>query len=563
MRRDLSALTGPEFDVVVVGGGICGAAIAWDAAQRGLAVALVERGDFGGATSANSLKVVHGGIRYLQHLDVRRIRESSRERTALLRIAPHLVQLLPVVVPTFGHAWRGGEVLAAGFFLLNLLTSDRNRCVSDPARRVPAARLISRREVSEWLPHTEAPCPTGAGVFWDGQLYNPPRLVWEFIRTAGRAGALVANYCEVDGFLRRGTRISGVAIHDRLGGERFEVRARVVVNAAGPFAEQLYVQAGLRRTRRVPLSRDLALVIRRPLVRERALAVQTKYRDPNAVLSRGRRHLFLVPWREVTLIGVNSVIYRGDPNHLTVAQKEVQDFLDEINDAEPELGLTPGDVALVLAGLLPISAANLVNGDVSFGKRPLIVDNAKSDGLEGLITAVTNRYTIARLVAERAVDLVFRKLGKVAPRCRTAEVPLWGGDIGSLAELVREIVQSTGDHLRPDIAEHLARNHGSAYGDVLRVVAQAPQWGETVGTSQTLKAEVIHAVRAEMAAKLADCVFRRTDLGTAGHPGSPALRTCAELMAGELGWTTERIDSELAEVRARFPGTATPGKLDT
>jgi glycerol-3-phosphate dehydrogenase len=563
MRRDLPALTGPEFDVVVIGGGICGAAIAWDAAQRGLSVALVERGDFGGATSANSLKVVHGGIRYLQHLDLRRIRESSRERTALLRIAPHLVQVLPVVVPTFGHAWRGSAVLAAGFVLLNLLTSDRNRRLSDPARRIPAARLISRREVSEWLPPTEAPPPTGAGVFWDGQLYNPPRLVWEFIRTAGRAGALMANYCEVEGFLRRGAHISGVAIHDRLGGERFEVQARVVVNAAGPFAEQLYLQAGLRRTRRVPLSRDLALVIRRPLVRERALAVQTKYRDPNAILSRGRRHLFLVPWREVTLIGVNSVIYRGDPNHLTVAQEEVQDFLDEINDAEPEWGLTAGDVALVLAGLLPISEANLVNGDVSFGKRPLIVDNAKSDGLEGLITAVTNRYTIARLVAQRAVDLVFRKLGKAAPRCRTAEVPLCGGEMGSLAELVREIVRSGGDHLRPDIAEHLARNHGSAYGDVLRVVSQAPQWGETIGTSDTLKAEVIHAVRAEMAAKLADCVFRRTDVGTAGDPGSAALRTCAELMAGELGWTTERIDSELAEVRARFPGTGTPGKVDT
>ena len=224
--------------------------------------------------------------------------------------------------------------------------------------------------------------------------------------------------------------------------------------------------------------------------------------------------------------------------------------------------LTPDDVALVLAGLLPIDAATLVNGEVSFGKRPLIVDNAKSDGVEGLITAVTNRYTTARLVAERVVDLVFRKLGKQAPRCRTAEIPLYGGDIDSLADLVREVVQRTGDN-RPDTAEQLARNHGSAYGDVRRVVEQAPQWGETIGTSQTLKAEVIHAVRAEMAAKLADCVFRRTDLGTAGHPGASALRTCAELMAGELGWSRERVESELAEVQSRFPGALTPGKLDT
>ena len=398
-------------------------------------------------------------------------------------------------------------------------------------------------------------------MFWDGQIYNPPRLVWEFIRTAGRAGALVANYCEVNGFLRRGTCIEGVAVQDRLGGSRFEVRARVVVNAAGPFAERLHVQAGLGRRSQISLSRDLALVIRRPLVRQRALAIQTGYRDPSAVLSRGPRHLFLVPWRGVTLIGVNSVIYRGDPISLTVAQEEVQGFLDEINRADPSLALTPDDVALVLAGLLPISASNLVDGDVSFGKRPLIVDNERSDGVEGLVTAVTNRYTIARLVAERVVNLVFRKLRKEAPPCRTAKIPLYGGDMDSLAELVRA-VERTGDH-RPDIAEQLARNHGSVYGDVLRLVTQAPQWGETIGASQTLKGEVIHAVREEMATKLADCVFRRTDLGTAGDPGTSALRTCAELMAGELGWSREQLESELAEVQTRFPGPLTPGKLDT
>jgi glycerol-3-phosphate dehydrogenase len=558
MPRDLAALAGAEFDLLVVGGGICGAAIAWDAAQRGLSVALVDRGDFGAATSANSLKVVHGGIRYLQHLDLRRLRESARERRALLRIAPHLVRPLPVVVPTFGHGRRGGGVLGAGFLLFNTLTSDRNSGLSDPACRIPSAHLISRREVLDWFPHLDDPQLTGGGVFWDGQLSNPPRLVWEFLRTAGQAGAIAANYCEVVGLLRRGMRITGVTVHDRLGGERFEARARVVVNAAGPFAEQLGSATGLTRDARVPLSRDLALVIQRPLVRDRALAIQTRYRDPSAVLSRGPRHLFVVPWRGVTLIGVNSVIYRGDPNALTVGPEEVQGFLDEINEAEPSLRVTPGDVALVLAGLLPISADSLVNGNISFGKRPLIVDNAKSDGVEQLITAITNRYTIARLVAERTVDLAFRKLGYPASSSRTAEIPLYGAHFGSVAELVHEVVGMTAGQLRPETAERLARNHGSAYGDVLLVMAQAPDSGGTIGASETLKAEVIHAVRAEMAVKLADCVFRRTELGTAGDPGSEALETCAELMGRELGWSADRIASELAEVGAQFPsGTTT------
>ena len=144
MGRDLPALAAVDFDVVVVGGGVCGDATAWDAAQRGLTVALVDRGDFSGATSAESLKVVHGGIRYLQHVDVVRVRESSRERSALLRIAPHLVHPMPIVVPTYGHGMRGAEALGTAFALHSLLTIDRNRGIDDPARRIPAARLVSR-----------------------------------------------------------------------------------------------------------------------------------------------------------------------------------------------------------------------------------------------------------------------------------------------------------------------------------------------------------------------------------------------------------------------------------
>ncbi|HJR17661.1 MAG TPA: FAD-dependent oxidoreductase [Gemmatimonadales bacterium] len=553
MQRDLPALAGTEFDVVVIGGGICGAAAAWDAAQRGLSTALVEQGDFGAATSANSLKVVHSGIRYLQHLDVRRIRESSRERTALLRIAPHLVHPLPVVVPAFGHNVRGPEALAAAFLVFNSLTWDRNSGLLDPERRIPSAHLISRRQLLDWHPGAESPQLTGGGVFWDGQLSNPPRLVWEFLRTAARAGAVVANYAEVIGFLRSGPRISGVIVHDCLNDERLEVRARVVVNAAGPFAGQLNVRAGLGGRGRLPVSRDLALVIRRPLVRNRALALQTKYRDPSAILSRGPRHLFMVPWRGATLIGVNSIIYQGDPYNLTSTDQEVQGFLDEINASDPSLRLTFDDVALVHAGLLPIEGGNLAHGDISFGKRPLLVDNAKEDGIEGLITAVTNRYTVARLVAEHAVDLAFRKLGKRAPHCRTAETPLLGANFGTVSGLVRDVIAAAGSRLTPEAATRLAWNYGSSYGDILQAIPPAPDSAKTLGTSETLKAEVVHAVREEMAVKLADCVFRRTELGTAGDPGREALEACAGLMGSMLSWNAGRIAAELSEVQARFP----------
>jgi len=552
MRRDLSALAAVEFDLVVVGGGVCGAATAWDAAQRGLAVALVERGDFSGATSAESLKVVHGGIRYLQHLDVVRVRESSRERSALLRIAPHLVHPMPIVVPTYGHGMRGAEALGAAFALLSLLTIDRNRGIDDPSRRIPAARLVGREAARSWFPHVDLGAPTGAGVFWDGQFYNPSRLVWAFVRSAMRAGCVAANYCEVTSLLRRNGRAVGVVVEDRLGGGRFDLRARVVVNAAGPYAEALLTRVGVRRGRPTPFSRDMALVIRRDLVTERGLALQTRYHDPSAVLSRGSRHLFLVPWRTRTLIGVNSVVWREDPDRLRVTEAEVSGFLEEINEAVPSLRIRLEDVALVMAGLLPVDSGDPEDGNVSFGKRPLVTDNARSDGVEGLITAISNRYTVARGVAERAVNLSFRKLGRAPAPCRTAVLPLYGGEIRGFDALVSEVAAAMPAETDRRAVDRLARNHGSAYGDLLRLTREDPRLATPIGGSEVMRAEVIHAVRAEMAQHLDDCVFRRTDLGTAGHPGAAALEECAGLVAGELGWSPEQREAELEAVRRRF-----------
>jgi glycerol-3-phosphate dehydrogenase len=554
MRRDLSHLSTADFDVVVVGGGICGAAAAWDAAQRGLSVALLERTDFSAATSAESLKVVHGGIRYLQHLDVVRVRESSRERSALLRIAPHLVHPMPFVVPTYGHGMQGGAALAAAFTILNVLTADRSRGIPDPARRVPRATLVSKAKVLDWFPNLERERLTGAGVFYDGQMYNPPRLVWAFVRSALKAGAVAANYCEVTGFLRRDRRVTGVVVEDRLGGDKFEVRGRVVINAAGPYADALLARTGIRpRAGNIPFSRDMALVIRRPLVTTRALALQTRYHDPSAVLSRGRRHIFLVPWLGSTLIGVSSAIWRDDPDALKVTDAEVDGFLDEINEADATLRLTRADVGLVMAGLLPIDQGNEADGNVSFGKRPLLVDNARADGVEGLVTAIVNRYTIARGTAEEAVDLAVRKLGRAAPRSRSAVAPLYGGLVPRFDRLVGEVAAELPPGTPPEVAERLAHNHGSAYGDVLREGRERPDWNHPIPGTAVLRAEVIHAIRSEMACRLTDCVFRRTDLATTGDPGAAALDAAADLAAGELGWTPERRAAELREVRARFP----------
>ena len=207
---------------------------------------------------------------------------------------------------------------------------------------------------------------------------------------------------------------------------------------------------------------------------------------------------------------------------------------------------------MVYAGLLPIGSGTLRNANVSFGKRPYLADNVRTDNLEGLITAIANRYTIARGLAERAVDMAFQKLGRTAPACRTEVTPLLGGEFAGMDALVKEARSDGNGDLTPDQRERLARVYGSSWSEVARLAVQDPSLGESLGATSMLKVEIAHAVRNEMAGTLVDCVFSRTELGTAGDPGDDALTACAAVASRELGWTPERTEAELAAVRHRF-----------
>ncbi|MFI4947109.1 MAG: FAD-dependent oxidoreductase, partial [Burkholderiales bacterium] len=238
MRRELEALEAREWDVLVVGAGIHGAAVAWDAAQRGLATALVEREDFGSGTSWNSLKTIHGGMRHLQRLEIGSLRESARERSTLLRIAAPLMAPLPFFVPCYGYGARGRTALAIGLALNDALTRDRNRGLP-PERSIPDGRTIGAAEALRLLPGLEPRCLTGGALWHDAQLRSSERLLLAFVHAAADSGAAVANHAEAVELLRAGERIAGAAVRDALTGRTLEARARMVVNAAGPWADAL------------------------------------------------------------------------------------------------------------------------------------------------------------------------------------------------------------------------------------------------------------------------------------------------------------------------------------
>jgi glycerol-3-phosphate dehydrogenase len=552
MKRNIASLDGVEFDLIVIGGGIFGICAAWDAALRGISVVLLEKGDFAQATSSNHFKMVHSGIRYLQHLDLYRIFESSNERSVLLNIVPHLVHNIPVIIPTYGHGLKGKEILGMGLTLYDLLTMNKNNRISDPSKKVKNSKILSRKEVLSHFPALEDNGLTGGALFEEGQMYNPTRLPISFLRSCAARGVHAVNYCRVTGFTKKGNRVNGVTAKDMLSGDTIEVRGKVVLNSAGPWASELIKEGlGERISPEPVFSRDLAFVIRQSLSDNYGIACQIKSSDKDAVISRGGRHLFLMPWRGNTLIGVWHSVYRGDKDSIEVGEEEIENIIRETNEGYPALKIKREDVSMVNTGLTLFSSDNRENSKLSFGKRSRIVDHGRTHKIDGIVTLIGVRATTARIMAEKVMHLILGKLGRGGPPSRTSIIPLYGGNIGNFKEFSRKAEEALGEKIPKDIAKALVYNYGDKYRNIIAYMENI-SLKDRLGDSTVTGAEVVHGVREEMAEKLCDVVFRRTDMGTAGNPGERAITKAAGIMAREKGWSKERMEKEIGEVNEQF-----------
>jgi glycerol-3-phosphate dehydrogenase len=417
-------------------------------------------------------------------------------------------------------------------------------------------RLLSRQEILELFPGIDKDNLTGGVVFCDGQMYNPPRLAISFLRSAVNNGAEAANYLEVTGFLQRENRVFGIKARDLMSDNELEIRGRIVLNTTGPWAHRLLVrELGLELNPKPVFSRDLALVTKRRTENKYGIAFPTKTRDADSFFDRGGRHLFALPWRECTLIGVWHKIFNQRPEKIRVTENELHGFINEVNEANPSLALTIDDISIVNTGLTLFGSENSQPPQkMSFGKRSRLIDHYREHRLKGIVTLIGVRATTAQVMAEKAIDLIFSKWGVKGPKSRIRTSPIYGGRIGgSFERFVQEAIECNRLTIDAEAIRSLIHNYGSQYLEVLKYVDEEPTLAETIGSTRVLKAEVLYAVRDEMAHKLTDVVFRRTDLGTAGHPGEAALRTCAKLMSAEMGWDEERTQDELCEVTAAYP----------
>ncbi len=525
-RAAFDALAAEPFDLLVVGGGINGAGIARDAAMRGLRVALVERGDFGSGTSSCSSKLIHGGLRYLEHGELRLVFESVRERERMRRLAPHLVRPQQFVCPVY----RGGPVglvtLAAGLWAYDLLAglwTARRHHMLGPAG-IRAAEPALRQEGLR-----------GAGVYWDYRT-DDARLVLETLLAATREGAVVVSYAGLAGLLKEGGRVVGARVADRLGDATIEVRARVVVNATGPWVDTVTAldEPGpplLRLTKGAHVLVPAARVGNRS-----ALAL-------NAVADR--RVMFVIPWGAHALVGTTDTDHPGGPDvPPTVERADVDYLLDTVNHYFPAARLRPDDVVSGFAGLRPLIAPprgqKVRPSDVSREEEILV-------SASGLVSLAGGKLTTYRLIAAKVVDRVLALLraggdGRTFRRSRTGEVPLPGGT--DTPEAVAAAALSRDGHgVAPAVVGHLAGRYGSRLDEVLRRVAHERALGEAIVPGlPDVRAEVVEAVEHEWALTLDDVLRRRTHVALEdASAGVATAETTAALMGRSLGWDAETV----------------------
>jgi glycerol-3-phosphate dehydrogenase len=537
MQRKFRNLGADLFDVAIIGGGITGACIARDAARRGLSVALVDKGDFSCGTSAGSTKLVHGGLRYLKSLELRLIRESLRERRVWERIAPHMVYPMPFLLPLQEPSDR--LMINAGLTLYDLLSFDRN-WLDDPDQRIPAHRSLSATEARALEPALSDAKLDSAMLYYDCQMYSPERLGLECLIDAVKHGAVIANHAQAVAFDRKGSTIHGVRVRDRLDGSETTIRCKLAINAAGPWADRLLelIEGGGGKSHKLIRSKGIH-VITRALTQRHALAVSHK-----------GGHFFIVPWRDHSIVGTTDTVFEDEPDALRVTADEVASFLAFVNEGLPGLDLVPDHVCHAYAGLRPL-VDDGAKSSYNASRKAEIVDHGAEGGPANLVSAIGGKWTTSRQIAETCVNLVARKLQADTKRCDTADAPLPGAAGNHKAKVAR--LSAERRDISASTAETLARNYGAMAGDVLVHATSDVTLLRTVSQRlPDIAAQVVHAVRAEMACTLDDVVFRRTGLGTLGPLEPAALSDIAGLMARELGWSESEKQRQIDSIAWRY-----------
>ncbi len=524
-QKSLARFRDGEFDLAIIGAGINGAAVARDASMRGLSVALIERGDFAGATSSRSSKLIHGGFRYLPQGQFKLVYEALRERERLRhRTAPHLVHPIQFLFPVYRRRGFNRFTMSMGLTLYDLFA------------RMPFKEWhssLNAAEVRETEPALSRDGLTGGAMYFDAWA-DDARVTFENVLDADLHGAAVANYTAVESFNLVDGKIASASVRDLRGGITCEVRAKKFLNAAGPWVDEIRRMDDPSSKPCVRLTKGVHLVFARTVLPVRESIVLADERG---------RIVFVMPHDRYVLVGTTDTDYSGDPASVRTEIADVEYLLAVLAESLPGIKLTNSDVATSFAGLRALVRATEGASPSSVPREEVILESAS-----GMITVAGGKFTTHREIAQKLVDLVMKKLGRTAGICPTLTKPFPGarpladgdGSGGGSTIAMRSIPAAS--------AEILKARYGTRAPIVARIAARRPELAEPLSRGcPAIGAEVVNAVSNEMAHSVGDFLIRRTSLSwRAPVEAEAAASAVARIMASELGWDRAREDLEVA-----------------
>jgi glycerol-3-phosphate dehydrogenase len=547
---DLRRLRDEQFDVLVVGGGVTGAGAALDAASRGLKVALVEARDLAAGTSSRSSKLIHGGLRYLEQLELHLVHEALTERGLLsTRLAPHLVRPVPILVPLPPSA-PPARVWHRAYYGLGVAAYDVFAGIFGTGRGMPLHKHLTRDGARHIFPSLRADMITGAIRYYDGQV-DDARLVVTLARTAASLGAAVVTSARVVGFVREAREVVGVRVRDLEAPDapEFEVRARTVVAATGVWSDdmsQLLSDVGVRPGLRVRASKGVHLVVPRSAITGEAGLI---LRTPTSVL-------FVIPWGGHWIIGTTDTDWTLDRSHPAASARDIRYLLDQVNTVL-DRPLTTDDIEGVYAGLRP-----LLSGEADSTSK-LSREHAVVEPMLGLLLVAGGKYTTYRVMAADVIDRAVRRLGGAQRPSSTDQLPLLGAD--GFAPAWRDRQDVARRHgVTAGVIEHLLERYGTLTVHLLAMIAAEPALATPLtGAPEYLAAEVAYAALAEGALHLDDVLTRRTRISfETPHRGSESAEHTAEVMGDALGWDkavrAREVEHYLARVAAERQSQTMP-----
>ncbi len=521
MKRDFGKLADNTFDVVIIGGGIIGTGIARDAALRGLKTLLVEKNDFAAGTTSRSTRLIHGGFRYLEHLEFGLVREDMREREILLKIAPHLVTPLPFLIPLTKP--RDRLVMSLGTLVYDILSFDKS---------LPGRKHYSREITRKMEPNLQLPGLRGSDQYYDCQLWFTERLNLENAIAAVENNAIALNHAKVTGLLKNEHAVTGVELQDTITGNSYRVKSRMVINAAGHWMDSIYNMVDVHQKPILRRTKGVHLLTSR--ISNNALVLFAK--------SDGRLW-FVIPWHNYSLIGTTDTDYKGNLEEVYADDDDVNYILSEAQRTFPNL--KKEDIFYTHAGLRSL----LHTGDTkpsNVSRAHLVIDHEKSDNIQGFISIIGGKITAYRGISEEITDIICNKLHFRA-MCTTSHTPLPGAP----AVTPEQIQQYTQEfNLDADTVAHLASLYGTRCSRILEMTHKDPRGRQTLCPhSHDILAQIWYAIEEESAITLSDFMFRRGSLGLAQCQGLDAIEVVAAEMARVMGWNPDEQQRQIADFR--------------